>query len=99
MISRRPQKQKTHSPRRVGQETLLLLVSYAAGSPDCCLDVAVHVLVVVKHMSMATLLWRTCMMGHYSPEKLQSQGCKWLCSSPFGNCWLFWRADQKANNR
>jgi len=40
-----------------------LLVSYAAGSPDCRLAVAVYVLVVVKHMAMAALLQRTCMMG------------------------------------
>jgi hypothetical protein len=52
---------------------LLLLVSYAAGSPDCRMDVVVPVL-VVKHMAMAKLVWRTFMMGDYSPEREQSQG-------------------------
>jgi hypothetical protein len=53
---------------------LLLLVSYAAGSPDCRMDVLVPVLVVVKHMAMAKLVWRTFMMEDYSPEGEQSQG-------------------------
>jgi hypothetical protein len=57
-----------------GSGTLLLLVSYAAGSPDCRMDVVVPVLVVVKHMAMANLVWRTFMIRQYSPEREQSQG-------------------------
>ena len=47
---------------------------YAAGSPDCRLYVAVRVLVVVKHIAMATLILRTCITRDYSLSRLQSQG-------------------------
>jgi len=51
-----------------------LLVSYAAGSPDCRLDVAVHVLVVM-HMARAKIGLQACIYkGNYSPGKGQSQG-------------------------
>jgi hypothetical protein len=43
-----------------------LLFRYADGSPD--FRIGVHVLVVVKHMSVAKMFWRTCMKWHYSPD-------------------------------
>jgi hypothetical protein len=46
---------------------------YAAGSPDCRLDVAVPVL-VVKHMAMATMLLRACITRDYSLSRRRSQG-------------------------
>jgi hypothetical protein len=51
----------------------MIAIRYAAGSPDCRLDVAVRVLVVVKHMAMATLFLRTCIKRDYSPDHGQSQ--------------------------
>ena len=39
----------------------MIAVRYADGSPD--FRIGVRVLVVVKHMAMAALLQRTCMMG------------------------------------
>jgi hypothetical protein len=65
-------KAKTHSLWRVGQE-LDIALSYSAGSPDCRLDVVVHVPVVVKHMDWAKLWVQACMKVDYSPEKSQSQ--------------------------
>lgn len=50
-----------------------MLTSYAARSPDCLLDVAVHVLVVVKRMVMGKLFGETCMNSDYSPEAEWSQ--------------------------
>jgi hypothetical protein len=44
-----------------------LLIGYSAGSPAYRLDVAVHVLVVVKRMAMAKLFLRTCINEDYSP--------------------------------
>lgn len=44
-----------------------MLIGYAAGSPACRLDVAVHVLVVVKHITMAKLFLRTRISEDYSP--------------------------------
>ena len=41
-----------------------MLVRYADGSPDFRMDV----LVVVKHIAIAKMFWRTCMKWHYSPD-------------------------------
>jgi hypothetical protein len=46
----------------------MIAIRYAAGSPDCRLDVVVPVLVVVKHMAMATLFLRGCIKRDYSPD-------------------------------
>jgi hypothetical protein len=43
-----------------------LLVRYADGSPDFRMGVVV--LVVVKHMAMSKMYWRTFMKWHYSPD-------------------------------
>jgi hypothetical protein len=43
-----------------------LLIRYADGSPEFRMDVLVPV--VVKHMAMAMMFWRTCMKWHYSPD-------------------------------
>lgn len=51
----------------------MIAIRYAAGSPDCRLDVAVPVL-VVEHMAVATLILRTCMERDYSPDQKESQG-------------------------
>ncbi len=43
-----------------------MLLRYADGSPDFRIDV--HVFVIVKHMAMAKMFWRSRMKGHYSPN-------------------------------
>ena len=52
----------------------MIAIRYAAGSLDCRLNVVVPVLVVVKHMAVATLFLRTCIKNDYSPDGGQSQG-------------------------
>jgi hypothetical protein len=61
---------------------------YAAGSPDCRLNVGVPVLVLVKHMTMATLLLRTCITRDYSPALFPSQeNLDFALKTPV-TCWL-----------
>jgi hypothetical protein len=61
----------------------MIALRYADGSPE--FRIGVHVLVVVKHIAIAMMFWRTCMKWHYSPDlqaesRILSNG-QWLSLS------------------